>query len=189
MLPLNVLTPTPVVSAFKPPWDEPYTPLSEASLGGIAIGDPSQGREVQRWTIFYESDTVYIAPADGVPVFSQARPGVFAVSLAFDANMAIAYAWQEENQAGLYFFESVAGDYDTITIPDASSCRVGIDDPRDFNSAASDVIFSYTIDGVLYYRQQRDRYLTQYTAGACGNLQLRRTGPSVNGRFQFLLGQ
>jgi hypothetical protein len=49
----------------------------------------------------------------------------------------------------------------------------------------SDVIFGYVVAGVLHWRQQRDRYLVEYTAGACAGFRLLTIGMSVNGRFQF----
>lgn len=187
-LPLNVITPEPVVADFLAPWDEPYLPMEESVTGGVAIGDGSQGRQVQRWTIFYEGGIVKVAPESGPVQFTRATPDVQTLSLAFDSNMAVAYAWQSPAGSNLYFFNSLIGGYDTLTIGDGTSCRVGVDDPRRFNEAASDVIFAYTRDGELYWRQQRDRYTIERHVGHSAGRVLRRCAPNKLNRLQFLLG-
>ena len=51
--------------------------------------------------------------------------------------------------------------------------RVTLDDKRRGQTSSSDVILAYLRAGSLYYRQQRDRYLTEYLLTAnppCGGL-------------------
>lgn len=187
-LPLHTITPTPVRAAFVAPLDEPYLPLEEAVLGGTAIGDPSQGRQVQRWTVFYDSGFIKVAPESGAVAFSMAVAGVTTVSLDFDSNMAVAIAYQTASGSHLYYFDSLLGHYNTLDILGATSCRVGVDDKRLFNASASDVIFSYTLDDKLYYREQRDRYTVERLVGPSIGILL-RSGQNVLNRFQWKLGQ
>lgn len=187
-LPLHTITPTPVRAAFVAPLDEPYLPLEEAVLGGTAIGDPSNGRQVQRWTVFYDSGNIKVAPESGAVALTLAVPGVLTVSLDFDANMAVAIAYQTATGAHLYYYDSVLGNYSTFNVLGATSCRVGVDDKRLFNSSASDVIFSYTLDDKLYYREQRDRYLVERLVGPSIGILL-RSGQNTLNRFQWKLGQ
>lgn len=187
-LPLAQFTIKPQVTPFLPPWDEPYLPLEEAVTGGVAIGNGAGGRQQQRWTIFYLDGKIQVVPEAGFPVqFSLTVPLVDTVSLGFDSNMQVTIAYQRFNGSHLYYFNSLSSSYETLVIPDGTSCRACCDDPRDLNSAASDVIFGYIRDDHLYYRQQRDRYTVEYPVGpAHGTLQ--RAAPAAGGRFQFLVG-
>jgi hypothetical protein len=187
-LPLDSVTPEPVLAPFVSPADDVYLPLEERCLGGTAIGDGAAGREVQVWKIAYDGTSVHVGPDGGADQFVQARAGAYTVSLAFDANMALAYAWQSVNGANLYYFDSTLGSYNILTIADATSCRVGVDDTREFLSAASDIIFAYTRGGQLYWRQQRDRYLTERLVGPSGASILHRCAQNTLNRFQFKLG-
>jgi hypothetical protein len=47
-------TPTPEVGVFLPPNDLAYNPTSQIIWGGIAINDPSAGRQYQYWETFYD---------------------------------------------------------------------------------------------------------------------------------------
>lgn len=187
-LPLNVITPTPVRAEFIAPWDEPYDPMTEAVSGGTAIGDGANGRFVQRWTIFYEGGNVKVANEAGVVSFSQARADVLSLSLAFDTNMGVIYCWQSPAGSNLYYFDSSLGTYTVLTIGDGTSCRCCADDMRQFNETASDVIFAYTRDEKLYWRQQRDRFAIERLVGPSGVRTLERAAPNILNRFQFLLG-
>lgn len=177
-----------LVSQFVPPYDLEYNPLEEIVLGGTALGDGQAGREVQAWVIFYEGGSIKIAPEGGAVAFSMAVAGVTSVSLAFDSNMSQSIAYQTAAGAHIYRFDSIASTFITTLIPGATSCRAGVDDLRFFNSAASDVIFAYTLDNVLYYRQQRDRHAVEYTIGPSHGLTLMRVAPTVLHRCQFKLG-
>lgn len=186
-LPLNTILPDPVVSAFLPPFDEAYDPLVEATLGGTAIGDGSAGRQVQRWLVFYEAGVIGVADEGGTTRFTLAVAGVTTVSLAFDGNMNVAIAYQKANGSHLYYFDSILGSYNTFSVLGATSCRACVDDYRTFNAAQSDVLFSYVLDGAVYYRQQRDRYLTPRLIGASDQTLL-RAGPNIHQRVQWKLG-
>lgn len=186
-IPLHIISPVPVQAEFVAPLDEPYTPLEESVLGGTAVGNGSAGRQVQKWSVFYDGTAIRVASEGGPVEFSLTVPGVLTVSLAFDTNMAVAVAYQTAVGANLHFYNGVLGAYDTMTIVGATSCRAGLDDQRQFNESASDVIFSYTLDDVLYYREQRDRYLVERVVGPSIGILL-RTGQNVLNRFQWKLG-
>lgn len=175
---------------FLAPWDLPYDPLSEAITGGSALGVGGFGRQVQRWTGVYEGGQMKAADEDGG--FAVAVTPLFpctTISLAFDSNMSVVFGYATEAQGCfLYYFDTVALAFSTLNIPDAASCRVCCDDPRLFNNAASDVIFGYTRNNSLYYRIQRERYLTEHLVGPSGGQTLLRMAPNVAHRFQFKLG-
>jgi hypothetical protein len=184
MIPNNAFTtPTPIVSAFLPPKDEPYQPLTSKSRGGIALNDASQGRDYQNWVVSYNGTNILVAPQGGSTVFTLTVAGVLSVSLAFDNNMNPVIAWMDSVGAKLYWYNNT----NFVTTPfSATSCRVTIDDVRDFYNANSDVIFAYTYGTNLYWRQQRDQYATEYTVGSTTGL-LQKVGLSELNRLQFQL--
>jgi hypothetical protein len=186
MIPLNTFTPTPIVSTFQAPYDGRYYPLSQTVLGGIAIGDASAGRQVQLWNVSYDGSAINVKTDTGPVVFSLVQTDVLTVSLAFDNNMGLAIAWKTSTGAKLYYYDTLTSQYIIRDFPGINSCRVVVDDARDFYTALSDVIFSYTLSGNLYWRQQRDRYDIQYLIGPTSK-QLIRLAPNVGNRLQFEL--
>ena len=187
MIPLNTFTPTPIISNFQAPYDLPYNPLSQDVLGGIAIGNPSQGRQYKIWTVSYNGAAIDVKPVDGPIAFSLLAANVETVSLAFDNNMGLVIAWKlTTGGANLYYFDTLTSQYITRFFAGVLSCRVVVDDARDFYTASSDVIFGYTLGGNLYWRQQRDRYDNQYLVGPTTKF-LRKMAPNVGNRLQFQL--
>lgn len=184
MIPGGGFTPAPIVAQFKAPYDLPYNPLLFTAMGGAALGDASQGRLVKQWTAAYDGAAIQVKPEDGPVSFTLAVPGVETLSLAFDNNMGTVLAWTTASGASLYYFDTVAGQFTTRAFSGVDSCRVVVDDARDFNTTLSDVIFGYTSGGSLFYRQQRDRYDVPYLIGSTTK-RLRRLAPSVLSRLQF----
>lgn len=186
MIPSNAFTITPIVSTFQEPYNQQYHKLSQNVLGGIAINDASAGRQTQIWNVAYNGAFINVKTESGPVVFSLAQADVQTVSLAFDNNMGLVIAWTTTGGAKLYYYDSLTSQYIIRDFPGIESCRVCVDDARDFYTASSDVIFSYTLGGNLYWRQQRDRYDIQYLIGATAKT-LIRAAPNVGNRLQFEL--
>ena len=185
MIPNNAFTTTPVIGTFLYLQDTVYTPLTQTVMGGIAISDPSKGRLYQPWSVNYDGTNILVNPNTAAAVFTMAVPNVVAVSLAFDSNMGIVLAWiTSAGIAVLYYYDSIAVAYTTHSFPGVTSCRLCVDDPADYFVGSSDVIFGYTNGTNLCYRQQRDRYLIEYTIAPSTKL-LMRMGPTTANRLQF----
>lgn len=187
MIPGNTFTPTPIVSNFQAPYDLPYQPLTQHVLGGVAIGNASLGRQVKIWTVNYNGVSITVTPIDGPTAFTLLASNVETVSLAFDNNMGPVIAWKlTTGGANLYYFDTLTSQYITRFFASVLSCRVVVDDARDFYAAQSDVIFGYTLGTNMYWRQQRDRYDNQYLIGPTTK-SLRKMAPNVGNRLQFQL--
>lgn len=185
-IPLNTFSVPSVPAIFVAPLSDVYQPLTMRAPGGTAIGDGAAGREVQFWTVSYASGVISLAPASGIVAFTLNVPDVLSVCVAFDSNMAVAIAYQKADGSYLYYFNSVSAQYETLFFAGTAACRVAVDKTASFFSGGSDVIFAYSLAGVLYWRQQRDRYVTAYTVGTIpGGYQFRRLGPSLSNRLQF----
>ena len=190
-VPLNTFTDPAVPSGFLPPLDIAYEPLYMQATGGVALNDGSQGREVQFWTIVYNSgDTISVQAANsGTAGYTLAIPGVLSLCLAFDSNMAVAISYMKADGAYLYYFNGIHNAYETLHFAGVTSCRVAVDKTTAFFSGQSDVIFGYTdASNEVRYRIQRDRYLTEYTVpGGSAGWELVRLGPNEDNRLQFQL--
>ena len=184
MIPGGEFTTIPDIAVFLPPLDQPYQPLTQIVWGGVGLNDPSQGRMVQYWQVSYDGANINIGPVSGSTVFTLAQPNVDSVSMGFDANMNPVIGWQSGGSASIYFYNVNA--FETLTITDTTSSRVFLDDPRSFNTADSDVMFAYTKNNMLYYRQQRDNYAIEYEIGATTGF-LRKAGLNLKNRLQFEL--
>lgn len=142
-------------------------PLTDVEWGGVALNDASQGIQLKPWTLRYDagSGDMLLGAADVPEVVLFNRPDISQLSLAFDRNMSPVVAFTEAGQAKLYFFDNLVGDWVfwENELGDAVDPRVTHDDKRTSQNAISDVIVAYVRDGVLRTRQQRDRYLVEYT--------------------------
>lgn len=186
MLPDGIITSTPFVSNFLNTNLEVFNPLKYSVMGSMSLIDPSKGRLVKKWIAEYSNGNITVKPEDGPIVFTLPQSDVKVLSLAFTTNMDITLAWVTSVGIKLYYFNSLTSTYITREFIGPSSCLVCVDKADLFYSAESDVILSYTLNGKLYYRQQRDRYDTEYLIGTTNKL-LMRAGPNVGNRLQFEL--
>lgn len=183
-IPGNAITPTPIVTAFLAPADEPYTPLYQKVWGGTAIGNGTAGRLVQYWEVYYETGSIRVRPVGGAEAFSLPVAGVTSCSLAFDQNMGIVLAWQTAAGSTIYFY-GPGGAFTTLEVAGTTSCRIAVDDLRAESAALSDIIFAYTLNNTLYWRQQRENYTVVRTVGATTGI-LQKLGMNAGTRLQFL---
>lgn len=189
MIPGNAITVDTIQGDFLYLQDQPYTPLSQTVMGGVALQDGSQGRLVKPWTVSFidgVDSTIQVASGSDAPSLTLPASGVQTVSLAFDANMSVIIAYQTYIGANLYYYDTVTAQYITRIFPGFTSSRVCVDNPLDFYTASSDVMFGYTFQGNLCYRQQRDRYNTEYVIKATPKKLIKLGMSSVN-RLQFEL--
>lgn len=138
--------------------------------GGLAIQDTTQGLLYQRWRarLFNAEkvDSYVMLDAREVDEFVWLTvPYMSEISFTFDPSMRPTVAYVAAGQAYLSWYDSLASDYVTTTLAaDVMTPRVTLDDKRYVGSngyQVSDVILGYVRGGNLYYRQQRDRYMTE----------------------------
>lgn len=163
--------------------------------GPVQLQDPSQGLLVKLWTLRAEGMSAVLS-APGSPtttVFTRAV-NIDNVNLAFDQNGRTCVCYEEEGGgAYLFWFDPVPNEPTHMPIPgDAVSPRITLDDARPFNGANSDVILGYVRDGLVRYRQQRDRFTVEYTppigpggAPAAASA-LRHISMNANLRLEFM---
>jgi hypothetical protein len=186
MIPANSFTSSPQVGNYSSPVNGVYYPLMQTTLGGIAIGDNSKNRQYRRWICEYTGGNITVRPEGQAVVFTLAQTNVLSVSLAFDNAMNIALAWMTPTGAKFYYYDTVSLTNIIVDYPDITSCRVCVDNANDYYNASSDVLFVYTKNNNLYYRQQRDRYDTERLIGSTTKL-IKRVGMSDLNRLQIQL--
>lgn len=167
-LPNDVLSVVPVPAPILVPDQKlrssllPATLLTDYELGGIGIDDPSQGLQVQSWMAYLSGNTIYCVPeAGGTPTAILTDTGITELSLSFTQSMNIVIAYVASGVTKLYWYDSDIPGQTTTVFTGATSPFLSLDDKRPETSADSDVLFFYVRSGVLYYREQRERYQTE----------------------------
>ncbi len=190
MLPNNVLSSRAINGPFVPPRTNirfsAANGLVDTHLGGIALGNTSQGIAYQLWTAeIVGSDIMLSAP--NTPQFALLS-GVDAVwvALAIDQNARefIAYADANGNASYYWYNTTIPGYTTTALTGPVYRPFAALDDNRLLESGTSDVILAYVRSGTLYMRVQRDRFGTEYNLGAAPAT-LVQIGMNEVDRFQF----
>lgn len=191
-LPLNEFADTPVPAAFLAPDDRTRSSLLvDYEMGGIALGDPSQGLRVQVWEARVSGNDIQVKPelsAFWTTVITVAD--VTEIAFAFDQNMRPVVSYVAAGVAKMYWFDTVAASFVTTTLVGASSPVVTMDDKRPNQVSASDVLLFYIAGGEVKYRQQRDRFTIERTLDTVpvGMTRITRWGMSVVLRMQLEFG-
>lgn len=186
MIPENRLSTTNLPSDLLPPRDIVYRPTLNYELGGVDISDPSQGLQVKTWTGELIGDTVFLSAEGVAPVAVVTDPGMTEFHFTFDQNMNPFVCWRAAGQSKYRWFDTTENDF-VVTLLGAEDItpRCVLDDKRELQSGSSDIILAYVRAQTLYFRMQRERYLTEYTLSA-GVPRLVNIGMGRNNRLQFV---
>lgn len=155
----------------------------------MALNDPSQGLNLQMWTLSYDSVNVRVTAQSGetAVLFSEAQ--ISELSLAFDQNMRPTVAYRVGGVLFLRWYDFTVPGYVTTNFGEGFSPRLSLDDKRLSQIASSDIIFAYIRAGTLYYRQQRDRYEVERALRSDLDpaTRIKAIGMNRNWRMQFEL--
>ncbi|MEC7118980.1 MAG: hypothetical protein VXW65_03625 [Pseudomonadota bacterium] len=182
MLPDNVLSSDSQQADFLLPIKS--SKVTDLEWGGVAVQDTSQGLRVKIWQAYLDGDNVMIVAPEVPPTVLFSAAGITELALAFDQNMRPAVAYRQSGTAKLWWYDSTIAD---MTVTDFGDCRdlhLTLDDNRPNQISVSDIIFGYIRDNALYYRQQRDRYETEYLLSAVAQ-DLTMMGMMTNQRMGF----
>lgn len=190
MMPQNVLSDRPISAPFLAPRNttrfSTIAGQSDVHNGGVAVGDPSQGISFQTWTAFISGGDIWLgAPNTPAAPFLTGLHAAW-VGVAFDQNARIFLTWADLfGNASYYWFDSTISNYRISTLSGLIfrpfAC---LDDSRPIQVDQADVLLAYVRAGVLYFRQQRDRYGIEYTLGTAPAT-LVQIGMNQVNRFQF----
>lgn len=154
-------------TTFKGQLYNPWSRRADISLhwGPIAIQDPSQGLGVRLWKARTLNDAQVWLSAPGVTESSWYTHTTLIeeLSLAFDQNGRPCISFTDSDGLSfLRWFDPVPNEIVNMPVTGVTP-RVTLDDNRPFNGANSDVILGYVRDGIVRFRQQRDRFTVEYT--------------------------
>ena len=165
MFPSGGMSTVPVTSPFLYPDDQPYNPLLDYEMGGIALSDPSQGLNVVPWKLWADSGIIFIDKVEGGAQEVIVHAPATQVSLAFDQNMYPVVAYVVGETSFLRWYNPLISEMVTTEYPGAANLKLTLDDKRAAFIHMSDVIFAYSLRGMLMYRVQRERYLIEHEVG------------------------
>lgn len=185
MIPYNSLSATPQFSPFKEQANRRPFPFVDYERGGVALGDTSEGLQSHLWTLEYTEGAFVLTREGAAPVTLFARAGVTSMSFAFDQNMRTVVAFNDADGAWLWWFDPVADAMTFLSLPGALTPKVTLDIKGVELQSDSDIILAYTRANKLYYRQQRDRFATEYLLKDPINGELVSIGMNSGNRLQF----
>lgn len=163
--------------------------LRDQELGSLAVNDPAGGLMQAVWEGWLDGQTLKVRPlpAGTVTDVLTVTGTVTELSLAFDSNMRPHFAFVEDGDTKLYWYNTSSGHNETLTLSGATSPRLCLDDKRARESASRDILLFYLSSGSLYCRQQRDRYETEYFLIATDAVRIGQVGMSKGNRIQIEL--
>ena len=159
--------------------------------GPIDLNDPSSGLMYQVWR--------GIASDQGVSLIKDAGEGdveeiltqlnITEMSFTFDQNGRPSVCYTQYGQTKIYWYDSTVGGVATTVLGSGlGSPKIFLDDKRTTQTSISDMIVGYIKQKQLCYRQQRDRFGTEYVLATNVEGRLQKIGMGNNLRLQFVVG-
>jgi hypothetical protein len=189
MLPDGVLSTIPIQAIFTGARALAVTKTVDYEDGGVALNDPSEGLLYQVWRCRLVGDDVVIGASSVTETILYSATGITEISFTFDQNMRPVLAFVKDGASYLRWYDSLYEEQVVTALDvDVTNPRVTLDDKRILQVAISDIILGYVRAGNLYYRQQRDRFETEYLLAEEVTSELVKIGMNKQFRLQFMLG-
>ena len=197
MMPGNALSVPTLWSPYLYPDSIVPSDIVSYQLGGVGLNDPSQGLQVQTWTLviagLITSNDMVVSAPNTAPTLLLSKPNVTELSLAFDQNMSPAIAYVSQGNSYFWWYDNTIPGYTIISLPvGATNPRCTLDDKRarSISLGLSDIILVYLYNNNLYMRMQRDRFLIDYVlrtsvGNDIPNPSLQKVGMNTNLRLDF----
>ncbi len=196
MLPNPAINFNAPITAFLPPENQVRCDmLTDYEMGSLLIRDPTGGLQQAIWKGWLEDQTFKVQLASGGPITDvlTVTGEVTELSLAFDSNMRPHFAYMEDDQAKLFWYNTQTSQNEILSGLDHYSPRLCLDDKRDRQSANRDILLFYlraessSYDRGLYCRQQRDRFEIEYFLIDTPAVMIGQVGMAVGNRVQIEL--
>ena len=192
MIPGNSLSTEPVPSDFLRAGKQAlFDRVIDYEDGPVAEQDVSQGLSYQQWVAWVtETGEVRLRSDNGVNrVLFTPSGEVTDISIAFNQNGDLHYAYVEDGQAKLHWYDTLTSQFITTDLPaGVRTPKITMDDKRPTQQGNSDIILCYIKDdNGLYYRQQRDRFQVERLLHPGPFVMLRQMYMNTGWRLQWLL--
>lgn len=190
MLPENRLSSKPVPSPFSGATATALlSRVDDYEDGPVALQDPSQGLQFQRWRARAVAGQVLLSAPNYPETVLIDGSFVADISIAFDNNANLYYVWTAEGITRLRWFNTAISAYDVMQLPTGiRTPKLTLDDKRPTQSGANDVLLFYIgKDNKLYHRRQRDRFAIEILLSDGPYISIERAGMNTGLRVQWLL--
>jgi hypothetical protein len=143
--------------------------LEDYEAGPIAPEDTTAGMNYQTWKLTYNDPDFTLTPmTSGTPYVVLSDSGAKQVSFCFDQNARATIVYIKGTSAFLYWYDTQAAQFVTTEFTSVKSAMLSLDDKRDRQVGANDMILWYTSErtlgiNTLFTREQRDRFDTEYS--------------------------
>jgi hypothetical protein len=195
-IPQGEISVVPVPSAYGPPEDRKFYPLTSYEKGPLAIEDTTLGLQYQNWTVTWDADTNLLTAfpettgiAESLVTITEPK----SLSFTFDQSGRISFAYTTAVSSYLYWYNTETGLTETLDLgADAITPALLLDDKRITQNTANDMLLWYTkANGGaydLYMRVQRDRFLIEYLmASGLGGGFIQNIGMNSGLRIQMTI--
>ena len=164
----NRMSTEPVPGAYLPPDDIAHDLLEDYEAGPIALSDPSGGQRYQTWVLTYSDPDFTLTPQTvGSPSIPLSAAGALQIGIAFDQNGRETICYNTATNGYLYWWDSAEPGYVTTDLGTVvQSLALTLDDKRNTQTQANDILLWYTLPGAvdydLFVRYQRTRYTEEH---------------------------
>jgi hypothetical protein len=188
MLPENRLSTVAIPSTFLGGRSLTTSKILDWETGGIGIGDPSQGLQVQTWRGRLVGNDIILDVPDNpgvTPYTVYSGAGITEFSFSFNQLMSPLVIFVQSDSVKMYWYDSTVSNYVVTDYGNLlSHPKLALDDKRKTQTGNSDIIFAYIKDSSLYFRMQRERFLVPHLLKT-NETYLHSIGMAVNNRFLF----
>lgn len=156
-------------------------------LGGVDLGDTSQGIRAKLWQMRVEGGDVILTDGMSISYTLFSSIGITEASVSFDQNMRPVVVYVENGITKLYWYDPEEQDqvFDVLA-NDIVSPKASLDDSRPETVSSSQVVISYIRNGFLCIRLQSERYAIENQLTAVdSSLRLVKTGMTLGNRFRW----
>lgn len=201
MIPNRSLIQPPRWMPYLPPVNFPTTTTTCEAIGGIGLSDPSQGLQVQNWSgyvtnVGLSNSAVYLYSPNTSNTFIFSSPGIVWMRFTFDQNMHPFVSFYDGSSSRYFWWDPTIPGNTIATLPAGityTACMLDDSRPLETLVGSNDIILAYINNTNLCYRQQRDRYQTEYVLysginNLISNPFVNKIGMNERYRLQFEIG-
>lgn len=159
-------------------------------MGPIREQDPTQGLMYQEWRAYIDDNKIWLEADNISPkVVYEGQGELTDISLAFNQNADVHYAYVEDGQAKLYWYNTLTSQFEVMELsPGIRTPKITLDDKRPTQVGNSDIILSYIkADNGLYFRMQRERFQVERLLHPGPFVMIRQMYMNDGWRLQWLL--
>ncbi|UVB03026.1 tail fiber protein [Xanthomonas phage vB_Xar_IVIA-DoCa2] len=133
-------------------------PMIDYELGADALNSAAADYNSYLWTAESDGSSVVVYREGVDPVTVLTDTNITQISLGFDQTMRPHIAYIAGGVCKFYWYDTLAGSMQTMTIPDGRSPRLCMDEKRGVFIASSDLILTYKVGTNVCVRVQRQRF-------------------------------